>query len=197
MDDAHETSYSLLARALDYDDREAWDRMVSSYDKFIYYLLRKSQINENELDDLRQQVMANLVRDLKKYNRNKGRFRVWFSHLVRSTIQMHYRKRMSEERKAEAYELNAGIYSQPENEIDTYFTKQWELYLMRLAMDRVKEKYRGQAVEVFELGLDGLSTNEIIAQTGLSEASVYKYKQRVKRSLMIEISFLKQELEPQ
>jgi len=140
--------------------------------------------------------MSNLVRDLKTYDRTKGRFRVWFSRLVRSTIQMHYRKRMLEERKTDAYLANAEIYFKPENEMDAYFNKQWELYLMQLAMERIKDKYRGQAVEVFEMGLEGLSTQEVAQKTGLTETSIYKYRQRVKQSLMVEIARLHDELEP-
>ena len=197
MSDPHETSYSLLQRALNLDDNDAWDQLVSSYENFIYYLLRRSNIHECDLDDLNQQVMTHLLRDLKKYDRTKGKFRVWFARLIRSAIRMHYRKRMAEERKANAYESNLEVYfSSDDNALNRYFDQQWERFMSKLAFQRVREKFRTQAFDVFELSLKGVGTQEIMATTGLTEATVYKYKQRVKRSLMIEIASLKKELEP-
>ena len=62
--------------------------------------------------------------------------------------------------------------------------------------EMVKEVFQGQAIEVFELGLDGRSAAEIAESTGLSVASVYTLRKRVKKRLYLEIRALVAELEP-
>ena len=64
------------------------------------------------------------------------------------------------------------------------------------AMTRVRSVFRGQAVRVFELSLDGLPAAVIAERTGLSVSSVYTLRKRVKKRLYLEIRALVAELEP-
>ncbi len=194
MNSNNETSYSLLERALDHNDTGAWNQLIDTYDNFVYYLLRKSSVLPDDLDDLRQQVMSNLARKLENYDREKGGFRTWFSFLVRSTVQMHFRKLASESKKISLLEEHEGIFSAQEDQFDQYFVRQWENYLGKIALQRAEEQYNSQAVQVFRWSLAGVSTEEIASRTQLSVDTVYKYKQRVKRTLMVEISKLKEEV---
>lgn len=80
-------------------------------------------------------------------------------------------------------------------EIDSLIENEWETYITNLAMDRVKKSFQGKAIEAFELGLSGSNAAEIASTTGLSVASVYTLRKRVKRSLLLEVRSLVKELE--
>ena len=80
-------------------------------------------------------------------------------------------------------------------DIDGIIEKEWAAYVGSLAMERVRDSFEGQAIEVFELGLDGLSAAQIAEQTKLTVATVYTLKKRVKKRLYLEIRNLTSELE--
>jgi RNA polymerase sigma-70 factor (ECF subfamily) len=84
--------------------------------------------------------------------------------------------------------------SQPA-EINVQIEKEWATYIGTLAMKRMHNVFQGQAVEVFELGLDGMSAADIAERTGLSVSSVYTLRKRVKARLYREIRALAAELE--
>lgn len=81
-------------------------------------------------------------------------------------------------------------------EIDALIEEEWTTYIANLAMERVRATFQGQAVKVFELGLDGLSAEQIAEQTDLTVQSVYTLRKRVKKRLYLEIRALTADLEP-
>ena len=92
------------------------------------------------------------------------------------------------------------VYSMAESagsptDLDRFIENEWATYVSNLAMDRVRAVFRGQAIRVFELTLDGLSAAEIAESTGLSVSSVYTLTKRVKKRLYLEIRAITAELE--
>ncbi len=190
------TRYSLLQRAHDTDDEEAWDQFVLHYRRFIAYILRQIGVREDDVDDLTQQILLNLTRNLAKYDRARASFRTWLGQVIRNAAKMHFRKLQS--RPVEVYDTDSGFLINgvlQDAEIDRLIEKEWEDYIATIALERVRETFHGKAVEVFELGLDGQSAAEIAEQTGLTVTSVYKLRTRVKRKLFLEVRALTEELE--
>lgn len=190
------TRYSLLQRAHDTDDEEAWNQFVLHYRRFIAYILRQIGVRENDIDDLSQQILLNLTKNLSKYDRKRSGFRTWLGHVIRNTAKMHFRRQQS--RPKEVYETDTdylinGVLQ--ESEVDQLIDKEWADYIATQAMARVRETFKGKAVEVFELGLEGKAAPEIAELTGLTVTSVYKLRTRVKRKLFLEVRSLTEELE--
>ena len=73
--------------------------------------------------------------------------------------------------------------------------KEWEVYLTNLALERIKENFSGQSMEVFERSLQGQSVELIASELGLKENSVYRLKNRVKDRLISEVQQLRHDLE--
>ena len=71
---------------------------------------------------------------------------------------------------------------------------EWENYVANLAFERIHKAFSGKAIQVFEKSLEGKSVEEIAIELDLQEDSVYKLKNRVKRSLQKEINFLREDL---
>ncbi len=191
------TRYSLLQRAHDTDNEEAWNQFVFHYRRFIAYILRQIGVRENDVDDLTQQILFSLTGNLPKYDRGRSSFRTWLGHVVRNTAKMHFRRQNS--RPVEVYESAAGGFVVDgvlqESEVERLIEKEWKDYVAAQALERVRRTFRGKAVEVFELGLEGMDAPEIAAQTGLTVPSVYKLRTRVKRKLFLEVRALTEELE--
>ncbi|MFC5050449.1 RNA polymerase sigma factor [Rubritalea spongiae] len=190
------TRYSLLRRAIDLNDDHAWNELNKHYERFIYYILHQLNVSSSDIDDLAQQTLIILMRDLPKYDRERARFRTWLKQVIRSTALMHFRQRESQQVKMNKFAGDAQLSQQDQTtDIDQYIEEEWETYVTNVAMKRVRKEYRGQAIEVFELGLQGISAQQIAQRTGLTISSVYTLRKRVKRSLFLEVQAVIHELE--
>lgn len=196
-DTYRQTSYTLLSRALDAGDEAAWEQLVAHYRRFICYVLNGLGVGASDVDDLCQQVLVRLTRDLASFDRERARFRTWLSTLVRNAAFDYFRKLDSQQRRLAGFkvELECGAGTRP-TETDAYIEKEWATYIAGQAMLRVRSQFQGQAIKVFELGLDGLTSAEIAEQTGLALSSVYTLRKRVKKRLYLELLELTEDLEP-
>lgn len=195
--DPDKTRYTLLNRALDTGDEDAWEQLVEHYRRFIYYILNQLQVNPSDIDDICQQVLVSLTKDLNKFDPEKGKFRSWLSTVIRNTAISHFRKQSRHNHKLEGLRhetLDENL--KHSSAIDELIEREWTTYIATQAMERVKDGFEGKAIEVFELSLDGMSAAEIAEKTDLTISSVYTLKKRVKKRLCMEILDLTSELEP-
>ena len=190
------TSYTLLSRAIDLNDQSAWNELHSRYEKFIYYILREINVPDNDLDDLCQQVMVNLMKSLKSYDRSKAKFRTWMKRIIKNIAYMHYRKVYAHNNKIDALTAEQSSNQHViESEFEKLIDEEWENYITTLAMDKIQSTYKGNGIEVFQRTLAGESVAQISEDLSIAETTVYTLRQRVKKSLLQEIRHLIQELE--
>ncbi|MEP4933053.1 RNA polymerase sigma factor [Haloferula sp.] len=193
------TMHTLIRRACDPQDEGAWRDFVEQYRRFILYILREMNVHSDEIEDLSQQILVTLTRDLPGYDRSKGRFRGWLSAVIRHAALSHFSKQRYRKKRMADYIEDREIdwlNGRGASEISTMIEEEWAAYVGKLAMDRVRSAFRGNAVEAYELFLDGHSAAEIATITKLTVSSVYTLRKRVKRRLYLEIRAITAELEP-
>lgn len=192
------TRYTLLQRAVDTGSNSAWEELVETYRRFIYHILNQLNIDQADIDDLSQQVLFTLTQSLPNYDRRKAKFRTWLSTIIRNTAFSHHRKlnryrtRFETSGRLEYFEDT----SCTESALDRLIQQEWAAYISGMAMERVRETFRGNAVEIFEMSLDGISSEDIARKTGLAVTSVYTLRKRVKKRLYLEIRALTAKMEP-
>jgi len=196
MVDSYQTRYTLLRRAADSNDEAAWETIVSQYRRFIIYMLRKMNVPQNDIEDVAQQILGLLVRDLGQYDRDRARFRSWLGSVIRNAAMNYFRRQQARAVRLCTVSpdidlLNTGHPA----EINIQIEREWAVYISNLAMERTRNAFKGQAVEVFEMGMDGMLAADIAQQTGLSVSSVYTLRKRVKARLYREIRAVAAELE--
>ncbi|MEP4077271.1 RNA polymerase sigma factor [Haloferula sp.] len=197
MEEPNLTKHTLLQRACDPGNDRAWEEFVQNYRRFILYILGQLGVDQDDVEDVTQQILLALTRDLPRYDRTRARFRTWLSTVIRNAALVHFRTLKNQRTRLEVLEDDPSISKlTPEPEISRLIEVEWSTYISNLAMERVREVFQGEAVHVFELGLDGHSAATIAQQTGLSVASVYTLRKRVKKRLYLEIRAVVAELEP-
>jgi len=197
MDNARETSYTLIERACDLGDEEAWRRIHDHYRAFIIFILKRLSVKESDLDDLVQQVLVILMRDIGKYDKSKGRFRSWFIQLIRTTVLMHFRKVQSFEKLKEVFSSEEEVRScSVESVIDKIIEEEWGNYISTTALKRIEKSFSGNAIDVFKMSMKGFSVSEICTKLDLQESSVYTLKKRVKKMMVQEVNYIVTNLEP-
>ncbi len=190
------TNFTLLNRALDLDDEEAWKALDENYRRYIYHLLHGLDVPMNDIEDFTQQIMVGLTLKLKQYDRTKGQFRSWLGKVVRNEVLMQYRKQKSRAQTLERYLKEVETKkSNDSSELEQRILKEWNKHLYSLALERIQTKTSVTSLRVMELTRQGCSTEEIALTIGIAETSVYNLRRIVKQHLTNEICELRRELE--
>ena len=198
MEPSRHTRHTLLERACNPSDEQAWEEFVHHYRRFICYILTQVGVEGQDIDDLAQQILMTLTRDLASYDRSRAKFRTWLGTVIRHAAFAHLRRQKRHRIQLTSFgrEYQFDDPGEAASDLDRLIENEWATYISSLAMERVREVFRGQAVEAFELGLDGHSAESIANRTGLSVSSVYTLRKRVKKRLYLEIRALTHDLEP-
>lgn len=193
---AKKTSYSLLLRARDLNDQDAWSELYQYYRLFIFYILQQFAVAPDDIDDLTQEVLVTLTNKINSYDPKQGRFRSWLSGIIRNTYLKYRTKQQRTNNHVNSIADHQEIIDLVQNsQIDELIEAEWRKYITNVAFQRVSEKFQGQAIEVFKLGLKGKSAEEIAEATDLKVSSVYTLRKRVKKLLMLEIKSVVDDLE--
>lgn len=191
-----ETRRSLILRARNADDSEAWEEFVRYYERFIYHVLHRMNVSTSEFDDLVQNVLMKLWKSIASYDPDKARFRTWLGVVVRNAVYDQFaetqRHRKLLENESEALQR---LEQEPASEIEQLIEREWADYVSNLAMERVEKLFSEEAVKSFTMSLDGASAKEIAELLNMSTDSVYTLKSRVKSRLIKEIKAVIDELE--
>lgn len=196
MDNQWQTRQTLIQRAKDQSDEEAWKEFISFYKMFIYYLLNRMNVSLNEMDDLVQEILLTLWKKLESYESSKAKFRTWLSTVIRNTTINYLKQNSSYKTRKEEFKSSLDAmnsYSEPE--MDKIVEREWKVYLTNLAMERIKKVFSGHALEAFKSGMEGISAEDVADKLGITVDSVYTLRGRVKKRFVREIRFLMDELE--
>lgn len=196
MNEVIQTRHTLLRRAREGNDEVAWHELVQHYRRFIYYILNEIGVASDDVQDLSQQILVILNRDLSSYDRTRAKFRSWFGAVIRNVALGHFRKQKALQKKMHLFERERAFdENRKVPEITRMIENEWSIYIANLAMEKVQPLFKGQALEVFQLGLEGYEAEKIAEKTGLTVSSVYTLRKRVKKRLYLEIRAISGDLE--
>jgi RNA polymerase sigma factor (sigma-70 family) len=191
-----ETRHSLLIRAKDPSNEEAWAEFVTYYEKFIYHLLHRLNINADDFYDLVQDILVKLWKNLNSYEERRAKFRSWLAFVVRNTVYDYFdREKRRNKALRREHEIANHLRETPVTEVEAMIEKEWIIYVTDLAMQRMEKVFSGKAIRVFSLSLDGMSIEQIAEQLNLQKTSVYTLRNRVKARYIKEIHALMGQLE--
>ena len=111
------TRQTLLQRAKNQDDQQAWEEFISYYKSFIQTLIYKMNFSGKDTEDLTQIILLNLWKTLAGYDKEKASFRNWMGAVIRNTTCNYYRKQTNIA-KREKEGVAAFLDSTPEAELD-------------------------------------------------------------------------------
>jgi len=192
-----QTRQSLIDRARDSNDQDAWEEFCKFYDPFITYILNLQHTPSALLDDVRQKVLIKLWQHLPhfNYNRELGKFRTWMSRVIKHTLIDELRLQQTRHIGLQSI-LEHQLHTMQSNDtLEQSIEEDWKIYLTKKALEKITQRFRGKAMSVFELSMNHHSSEEIAKLLNLKKNTVYRLRQRVQLALREEIQALQQLLE--
>lgn len=194
--DYENTRQTLIERIRNQHDSVAWEEFVESYELYIYAIIRRMGISADDCKDIHQDVLLKLWNHLPDYRQNPNtRFRGWLSTVTANSVRNFIRTKTNKSKTLDKLENFTKIHSGGGSELDRIAEEEWENFLAEKAMSAVEKAFSGKGIQVFQMSLEGKSLEEIAKALDLGESSVYQLRARVKKSLVKEISRLREELD--
>lgn len=197
--DLYPTRYSLLSRLQDWDDQDSWRDFFDTYWRLIYSVAIKSGLSETEAQDVVQETVVCVARDIAKFklDRDRGSFRGWLRNLTRWRINDQLRKRAQShgvEQVGLLTELDsvAQIPDPANTELDAIWDEEWNSSLLEAAVEKVRRRVREEYFQIFDLYvLRQWKARDVAEALDVSLGQVYLAKHRVASELKSELRELR------
>jgi len=195
LEDFIPTRYSLLSRLRNWDDQESWQDFFDTYWRLIYSFALKSGLTAAEAEDVVQETIISVARNIQKFkrDRSRGSFKGWLRNLTRWRIADHLRKRAN----AEAVPLNVaedGSFEwyaaeiQGSTKAESVWDNEWRENLMKVALQNVRRKVKEEHYQMFDLYVVKEWPAGKVARTlNVSAGQIYLVKYRLGALLKKEI----------
>ena len=185
------TRYSLLSRLQNRDDQESWKDFFDTYWRLIYVAALKSGLTESEAQDVVQETIICVAKDIEKFKRDRslGSFKGWLRNLTRWRIADQLRKR-----DPATAMLPGELTEENDAGLEKIWTEEWQTNLMVVALERVKRRVKEEHYQIFDLNvIKQLPAREVARLLGVNVALVYLAKHRVLALVRREVRLLEQQ----
>jgi RNA polymerase sigma-70 factor (ECF subfamily) len=188
-----ETSLSLLDRLRLQPDQESWQRLVELYTPLIQGWLRRNGVAPADADDLTQEVMTVVVREIPnfKHDQKPGAFRSWLRTITANRLRVLWRSRQTRPVAAGGSDFLKMLdeLEDPDSDMSRLWDQQHDQHVARRVMDLVKPQFEPATWQAFRrVVLDGVKASVAAAELNISVNAVLLAKSRI-------LSRLRQEMQ--
>lgn len=188
------TSLSLLDRLRSANADEAdWEKLQQIYRPLIQGWARRVPGLAAEADDLTQDVMVVLVREIGRFERQReGSFRAWLRQiLIHRAGALHRSRRRQPRAGIDPTEGYLEAFSDPRSALAREWDAEHDALVFRKLLATVQPDFQPNTWEAFRrFAIEGQSAVEVARELSLSVASVLQAKSRVLKRLRQEAGHL-------
>jgi RNA polymerase sigma-70 factor (ECF subfamily) len=179
-----QTSASLLERLRRRPDEAAWRRLVDLYTPLIHGWLRRHLLPPADADDLVQEVLAVLVRELPRFEHNgrPGAFRAWLRAITVHRLRDFWRARRYRPQAPGDSDFLAKLdqLEDPASGLSRLWDEAHDRHVVRRLLELIRPDFRPATWEAFEgIMLRGERPTAVAERLGVSLNTVLLAKARV------------------
>jgi RNA polymerase sigma-70 factor (ECF subfamily) len=184
------TSFSLLERLRQRPDADGWRRLVELYLPLIQGWLRRHGVAPADADDLAQEVLTVVVRELPQFQHNQraGAFRTWLRTITVHRVRDFWRgRKLRPAAGDEAFGTLLDQLEDPHSAPSAQWDREHDHHVARRLMELVRPEFGTKTWRAFErTALDGARAAEVAAELHMSVNAVLIAKSRVLQRLRAE-----------
>jgi RNA polymerase sigma-70 factor (ECF subfamily) len=190
-----DTPISLLERLRLRPDAASWRRLVDLYTPLIRAWLRRHALQDPDADDLTQDVLGVLVRELPNFRHDlrRGAFRRWLRTVTVNRLRVFWRAQRGRPLAGNAADLGHVLdqLEDPDSGLSRLWDREHDLHVARRLLELLEPEFEPATWRAFRLlVLEGRPTSEVAAELGLSPNAVRIAKSRVLRRFRQEVDGL-------
>lgn len=179
------TRRSLVERLTDLGDQRKWQEFFDTYWRLIYGVARKGGLTDAEAQDVVQETVITVAKNITKYEREAGSFKGWLLHITRWRIADQFRKRAPAEKQQlkrdDSGRATATIDRVPDGfDLDAAWEEEWQRNVLAAALERVKRKVDAKHYQIFDcLVMKQWTVSKVTAELRVSAAQAYLVRHRL------------------
>ena len=189
------TRESLVGRLVNLDDRVRWQEFFDTYWRLIYNVGRKAGLTDAEAQDVVQETVITVSKNISKYEREAGSFKGWLLHITRWRIADQFRKRPPrggtgrDRTRTRAGTATIERIPDPDGiDLEAAWQDEWRENLLGAALERVKRKVDARHYQIFDCAVvKQWSAAKVAKELGVNIAQVYLVKHRLAALLKREV----------
>jgi len=160
VEDPIPTRYTLLSRLEDRGDQDSWKDFFDTYWRLIYSVAVKSGLTEAEAQDVVQETIISVARDIHRFERDRalGSFKGWLRNIIRWRIADQLRNRT---RASWGNAPQTGV-DRPRPDVaeipdpagaaaESVWEEEWQANLLKAAMETIKPRVKEEHYQIFDL----------------------------------------------
>ena len=197
VDEQSGTNSSLLRQIKSLSNAPGWMVFYQTYSPLIERFALKSGLSAVESQDVVQNTMIQVAKNIAEYDRTKGAFKSWLFNSAKWRIVDILRARKGTidlqrtshtdlgEKAPDSWEPTVSVF-------EKIWDEEWEEQLRRDAMEEVRKKVSGVHFQIFCLYvIEGLSASKVAEMVGVRVAQVHLVRCRVGRLVRRELASLR------
>lgn len=179
-----DTSISLLERLRLRPDDVSWRRLVDLYTPLIRDWLRRHDLDGADADDLTQEVMQVLVRELPNFRHDlrPGAFRRWLRTVTLNRLRVFWRGRRVRPLAAGGSDFGQILdqLEDPSSSLSRLWDEEHDRHIARRLLELIEPEFEPTTWRAFRgLVLEGRRTADVASELGITPNAVRIAKSRV------------------
>ena len=188
------TRQSLLTRLKDWNDQEGWRDFFDTYWKLIYSFAMKKGLSDSEAQDVVQETVLSVLKNMSSFDPHKAPFKTWLLHLTDWRITDQLRRRSPDNHPLRRGDETGTAERVPDpggQSIEQVWNEEYDTNLMLAAIERVKRKVDAKQYQVFDLYVfKHWPVARVARALNINPGKVYLAKHRISRLIKKEITHL-------
>jgi RNA polymerase sigma factor (sigma-70 family) len=178
------TSLSLLARVQGQPDADSWQRLVDVYRPVLCGWLRGYATAAQDVDDLVQEVLAVVVKDLPRFRHagHGGAFRGWLRGILVNRLRAFWRAKRGRPVATGDSDFHhlAEQLADAQSDLSRHWDEQHDRMVLAQLLELMEREFEPKTVQAFRrVALEGASPRDVAADLGMSVGAVYMAKSSV------------------
>ncbi len=183
------TSLTLLQNAQT-GSTDAWTRLDGIYRPYIRGWFRYRSVPEEDAEDLTQQVLLVLSRELPTFEHTgrTGAFRRWLKCTAIFEEKVFWRKRSVREKSAGGSGFQMQVMQiEDDYELSQYWDEEHDRYVLQKILDNIGAEFEVKTLAAFQrFAINGEAIESVSADLNMSVGAIYVAKSRILRRLRAE-----------
>ena len=180
----NETSLSLLNRLRRSPESESWNRLVELYAPLLRAWLRKYDVQASDADDLTQEVLLAVSKDLSKFEHagQPGAFRGWLKAILVNRLRKFWRSRDRRPLARGDSDIDARLaqLDDPSSEMSLIWNREHDQFVLRQLLALAEPHFARNTWTAFcRVALDGAKPDVVAEEMEISRNAVIVAKCRV------------------